>query len=287
MSDLHQLDPANYKGEVQSYFAAKAAHYDDTDLQPYWVLSDRLLAAALDEHVLKQLPLGGHFLDAGGGTARWTSYVALSRPDLSGVLLDLTDEMMEVARRKAVDRGFADRVSFVVSDLADVSTALAGESFDLAFNFHNVLGFVGDPEQVVTDIGQLLAPGGLLVSFLPSAWHAAYFNISIGELDEAERALGGRGRFTSQMPDMHLFDLARIEQMHAAAGLDLQVVSGFPSLIYPGYQETQLHGSTESLVDALAEGNIDRVFALENSLRHVREAAARGNNLFVVARKQA
>lgn len=287
MSDLHQLDQADYQSAVVSYFAGKAEHYDDTDLQPYWVLSDRLLAAALEEHVLPLVPQRGHFLDAGGGTGRWTSYVAQSRPDLVGVLLDLTEQMMQVARDKAAARGFSDRVSFVASDLADVSSALAGQSFDLAFNFHNVLGFVDDPEQVVADIGQLLSPGGLLVSFLPSAWHAAYFNISIGELDEAERAFAGRGRFTSQMPDMHLFDLARIDRMHAAAGLELQVVSGFPSLIYPGYQETQLHGSTKSLVDALAEGNIDRVFDLENTLRNVPEASARGNNLFVVARKPA
>lgn len=28
---------------VQEYFSKKASHYDDVDLQPYWVFSDELL----------------------------------------------------------------------------------------------------------------------------------------------------------------------------------------------------------------------------------------------------
>ncbi|MFJ3976506.1 MULTISPECIES: bifunctional 2-polyprenyl-6-hydroxyphenol methylase/3-demethylubiquinol 3-O-methyltransferase UbiG [unclassified Streptomyces] len=273
--------------EVQDYFSVKAEAYDDVDLQPYWMLSDRLLAAALKDEVLSRLPEGFRFLDAGCGTGRWTTFFAEQAPTSRGTSFDLTAEMLGVAEEKAQRRGFADRVSFVRGDLADVSETLDGQTFDLAFNFHNVLGFVADPEKVIADIAGLLNPGGLLVSFLPSVWHTAFFNISVGNLDEAEKALGRRGRFTTQMPDMHLFDLERIEKMHAAAGLELAVVSGFPNLIYPGYQETQLHGSTEKLVDILADDNVDRIFEMENRLRTTPGIAPRGNNLFVVSRRPA
>ncbi|AQT73495.1 MULTISPECIES: class I SAM-dependent methyltransferase [Streptomyces] len=277
----------NLLADVQDYFSVKAEAYDDVDLQPYWMLSDRLLAAALKDEVLAKLPEGFRFLDAGCGTGRWTTFFAEQAPTSRGTSFDLTAEMLAVAEEKARRRGFADRVSFVRGDLADVSETLAGQTFDLAFNFHNVLGFVADPEQVIADIAGLLNPGGLLVSFLPSVWHTAFFNISVGNLDEAEKALGRRGRFTTQMPDMHLFDLERIEKMHADAGLELAVVSGFPNLIYPGYQETQLHGSTEKLVDILAGDNVERIFEMENALRTTPGIAPRGNNLFVVSRRPA
>ncbi|MFE3886835.1 class I SAM-dependent methyltransferase [Streptomyces lydicus] len=273
--------------DVQDYFAEKADAYDDVDLQPYWVLSDRLLSAALTDEVLPKLPEGFRFLDAGCGTGRWTTFFAEQAPSSRGTSYDLTTEMLGVAQEKARHRGFADRVEFVRGDLADVTDVLAGQTFDLAFNFHNVLGFVADPEQVIADIAGLLNPGGLLVSFLPSVWHTAFFNISVGNMGEAEKALGGRGRFTTTMPDMHLYDLARIEQMHAAAGLELDVVTGFPNLIYPGYQETQLHGSTEKVVNILEGDNFDRIFEMENALRTTPGIAPRGNNLFVVSRRPA
>ncbi|MEU1024173.1 class I SAM-dependent methyltransferase [Streptomyces sp. NPDC005900] len=276
-----------YDQAVKGYFSEKAEAYDDVDLQPYWMLSDRLLATALREDVLSRLPEDFAFLDAGGGTGRWTSFFAEEAPKSTGVLFDLTREMIQVAEAKAERRGFADRVEFRQGDLAEVGQALQGRSFDLAFNFHNVLGFVADPEQTIKDVAALLKPGGLLVSFLPSVWHAAFFNVGIGRLDEAEKALAGRGRFTDTMPDMHLYDVERIEKMHAAAGLELDVLSGFPNLIYPGYQETQLHGSTDQLVDILAGENFDRIFAMENKVRSAPGIAGRGNNLFTVARRPA
>ncbi|WP_069815470.1 class I SAM-dependent methyltransferase [Streptomyces sp. TP-A0874] len=281
------MSEQQYDQEVRGYFTDKADAYDDVDLQPYWMLSDRLLATALREEVLAKLPEDFAFLDAGGGTGRWTTFFAEEAPKSNGVLFDLTRAMIKVAEAKAEQRGFADRVEFVEGDLTEVGKILKGRGFDLAFNFHNVLGFVADPEQTIKDVAGLLKPGGLLVSFLPSVWHAAFFNIGIGRLDEAEKALARRGRFTDTMPDMHLYDVQRIEEMHAAAGLEVELLTGFPNLIYPGYQETQLHGSTEQLVDILAGENFDRVFEMENRLRNAPGIAGRGNNLFSIARRPA
>lgn len=278
---------STYDTSVRGYFAEKAPAYDDTDLQPYWVLSDRLLAEALREDVVPHLPSDFRFLDAGGGTGRWTSFFAEECPDSSGVLFDLTEEMIAVARQKAAERGFADRVRFQQGDLAQVTETLRGETFDLAFNFHNVLGFVDDPERTVIDLASLLKPGGLLVSFLPSVWHATFFNLGLGRLDEARKALAKRGRFTDTMPDMHLYDPERIEAMHAAAGLQIEVLGGFPNLIYPGYQETQLHGSTDDLVDVLEGDGFQQIFDMENQVRNAPGIAGRSNNLFVVARSTA
>lgn len=270
--------------EIRSYFDGKADAYDDVDAQPYWVLSDELLWTALSEFVLNRLPEGFRFLDAGGGTGRWTHRFATARPDSSGVLYDLTPAMFGHAKKKAESHGYADRLVCQEGDLAEVGEALADERFDLVFNFHNVLGFVDSPPRTIEALAGLLKPGGLLVSFVPSRWHAAWFNLTLAQTGEAERSLEGRGRFTDTMPDMHLFTPDQLREMHEAAGLDVELVSGFPVLLYPGYQETQLHGSTHALADLLGDrSTFDRVLAMERSLLGRTDTVGRGNNLFVLA----
>ncbi len=248
------------------------------------MLSDELLWTALSTYVLPRLPEGFRFLDAGGGTGRWTHRIATARPDGSGVLYDLTPAMFGHAEAKARLHGYADRLACREGDLARVGSDLAGEGFDLIFNFHNVLGFVESPADVITSLGGLLNPGGLLVSFVPSRWHTAFFNLALGNVHEAERSLGGRGRFTDTMPDMHLFTPQELRAMNAAAGLDVELVTGFPVLLYPGYQETQLHGSTSSLANLLGDkATFDRLLDMERGLLGTADAVGRGNNLFVVA----
>ncbi|MEU2355481.1 class I SAM-dependent methyltransferase [Streptomyces misionensis] len=276
--------PAATLDEIRSYFDGKADAYDDVDAQPYWVLSDELLWSALAKSVLPRLPEGFRFLDAGGGTGRWSHRFATARPDSSGVLYDLTPAMFGHARAKAERHGYADRLSCREGDLGQVAEELDGERFDLVFNFHNVLGFVGSPQDVVTQLAGLLKPGGLLVSFVPSRWHAAWFNLTLGRTDEAERNLTGRGRFTDTMPDMHLFTPEQLRAINEAAGLRVDLISGFPVLLYPGYQETQLHGSTRSLADLLGDRRaFERILAMERSLLDRPDTVGRGNNLFVLA----
>jgi len=82
-------------------------------------------------------------------------------------------------------------------------------------NFHNVLGFVQDPQLVVSQLRGLLNDNGMLVSFVPNSYHAAFFNIMLGKLDEARRALtANRSRFTDTMPDMHFFTPTAIANLY-------------------------------------------------------------------------
>ena len=54
------------------YFKNKAADYDRVDEQVYWRLSDSILWHTFNEYILKNLPSNFSFLDAGGGTGRWS-----------------------------------------------------------------------------------------------------------------------------------------------------------------------------------------------------------------------
>ena len=84
---------------TKDYFGPKAEVYDLTDTQSYWVFSDQLLWKLLDKYCLKPLADSNknfHFLDAGCGTARWSSKILQNYSNCTATLLDITPEMLSV-----------------------------------------------------------------------------------------------------------------------------------------------------------------------------------------------
>jgi SAM-dependent methyltransferase len=284
MSDLQRQE--HNQAEILDYFSRKASAYDDVEHQVYWRLSDALLWEQFSSVVCEKLSTGGRFLDAGGGTGRWTAKVLQEWPQTSGVIFDLSSEMTAQAAAKAEAAGWGDRFAIKVGALENVSEALAGETFDVIFNFHNVLGFVEYPEAVVGQLASLLSPGGLLISFLPNKFHAAFFNLTLGRIAEASSALRGFGRFTTDMPYMNMFCPASMAAMYSAADLSVTGLTGFPCLVYPGHQETQLHGSTKGLSELLTERKaFTEILEMERQALREPAIATRGNNLFIVGKK--
>lgn len=272
-----------YTETVKEYFAEKARDYDAVDDQHYWRLSDQLLRELLSERILGRLPDDLRLLDAGGGTGRWTDFVLQSRAHANGLIFDLSAEMTDVAREKSEVNGYSDRLRIIVDNLSNVRDRIEPD-FDLAFCFHNVLGFVDDPQACLNDLASRLRPGGALAVFAPNVYHGAYFNVSIGRFAEAERILDQRrGTFTSTMPDMHFFDAVGLSDAFDAAGLEEIQVVGTPSLIYPGYAESQLHGNTTGLADLLDDpSNFDTILDLERQALRRGIGADRGNNLLAI-----
>jgi ubiquinone/menaquinone biosynthesis C-methylase UbiE len=270
---------------VQKYFADKADQYDAVDQQTYWQLSDRLLWQALDQFVLKNLPAGFRFCDAGGGTGRWSLKVLQNYASSQGVTVDFSAAMLEQARAKCSAHGLTGRWELLERDLHAIDD-IPSESFDLVFNFHNVIGFVADPEKVIFNLKRILKSGGVLCTLAPNAYHAAFFNLKNGNLEETRKAIAQKGRFTTQMPDIHLFTPDSLKALMDRAGLTTTTLTGFPSLIYPGYAETQLHGQTQSLADMLSDPEMQtRIFEIEKSVIGHADVAARGNNIFIAATK--
>jgi SAM-dependent methyltransferase len=269
---------------VLDYFANKAAKYDLVDTQPYWVLSDALLWESLVEKVLNQLPVTFSFLDAGGGTGRWTKKILDNYSLSQGKLVDLSPDMLEQARRKHLAPQYNGRVLIEQGNIENMRT-VTDCSFDLAFNFHNVLGFVQNPAQALSELVRSVKPGGVIVSVIPNIYHLVYFNIHIGRIEEAEFALqNNKGRFTNDMPYMHLFSPASIADSYKELGLSSEII-GFPVSIYPGYQETQISGSTERLANLLeCPERFARLLEIEKALISS-NVAARGNNLMAIGWK--
>lgn len=73
------------------------------------------------------------------------------------------------------------------------------------------------------------------------------------------------------------------QYMDKLGAQEVLMCTGFPSLIYPGYSETQLRGQTKALSDLLEDENIfNQIFDLEKEALKDEEIAARGNNIFIL-----
>lgn len=267
------------------YFKDKAEQYDLVDNQIYWVLSDALLWLQLKKH-LKKLPENFSFLDAGGGTGRWSIKILQNFPKAKGTLFDISPDMLSVTIKKAAKLGYSKRLEIIQGDLLKPKE-LEGKSFDLSFNFHNVLGFVDNAPRALQNIAGHTKKGGLVISFVPNLYHSVYFNIGLNRLKEADYAIKNmKGRFTAEMPYINLFTPQSIQNLYKKSGIKIVELTGFPSVIYPNYQETQLTGSTKELADFLkVRSNFNKILEIEEILLTEPDIVSRGNNIFVVGVK--
>jgi len=288
MEFKHLVSPEdNYVEEVKTYFKDKAHGYDNVDKQLYWVLSDKLLWHAMQKHLLDKLPASFTFLDAGGGTGRWTHKILENYPKAKAVIYDLSKDMLAEARSKLERDGLIDRCTIINDNLNNINEQLPPNNFDLVYNFHNVIGFVDDVPTLFKNIYKTVKPNGHFVTFAPNLFHNIFFNIFVKNLKEAKVSSdNGYGRFTTSMPYMNLFTPKQLQDYYQQAEFDVILNSGFPNFIYPGYQETQLEGQTTTIANVLSsEDNFDKIYEMEEQYLDSPDIAARSNNLFIVGKK--
>jgi len=269
----------NYEAEVLKYFSDKAEGYDDVEKQTYWQLSDKLLWHLLTGKI-NELPKKFKFLDAGGGTGRWSKKILENYPDSEGTLVDLSPDMLKQAKNKNI---YCNRWKIIKGDLQKLD--LQNEMFDLVINTHNVLGFVKDAQKAINEMSRVLKKQGLLISVIPNKYHAIFFNIFQSNIDEAESINEkNEGRFVYNMPLIDMFSPKSISEKYETANLSVINTIGFPVSIYPGFQETQLKGETKKTKNIIEE-HFERLFELEKELIQDETTCARGNNLFIVGKK--
>src|SRR5688500_9952931 len=133
-----------WDGDEGAYWA-EHAEYFDRSVAAY---HERLLAAA-------NITASDRVLDIGCGTGQTTRDAARTAAEGSAVGVDLSAQMLEVARRRAEEEGVTN-ASFEQVD-AQVH-AFSRESFDVAISRTGAM-FFGDLIAAFANIGHALVPG--------------------------------------------------------------------------------------------------------------------------------
>src|SRR5580698_8515287 len=140
------------------YFAANAAHWDE--LRSLYVSEadvEAAILAAVGPGPFRRL------IDLGTGAGRMLSLLGPNTQSALG--LDLSQQMLNIARRATTDAGLA-QCELRHGDI--FSTQLPAGCADLVV-VHQVLHYLADPAAAVAEAARLVAPGGqlLVVDFAP------------------------------------------------------------------------------------------------------------------------
>lgn len=264
---------------MRAFFTRRAPRYDRIADGEFWAFSDRLLWALLSARLLPALGAGPvRFLDAGGGTGRWSLRLLSALPGATGVLVDVSEGMLAVAREKARRRRAADRLSLVSHDLHRPIPRSLGR-FDLALCFHNVAGLVADPAALLCRIAAAVRPGGHVAVVAPNLHQAAWVSVRDGRLAELKRLRDRSAvKYGPGVPEVLVFTPSLLRDCLRRAGADEIEVFGFPVSVSPVDPDESL---PPSLSDPRARA---RLLPLEAALCQDEEVSPRGNSLLAIAR---
>ena len=113
------------------------------------------------ENTKKYLTAGDVVLDFGCGTGTMTVEIARHVKEIHAI--DISSKMLEYAKQNVIERHI-ENVNFIQATLFD--TPYEKESFDVILAF-GILHLLKDNRQIIQKIGELLKPGGLLISSTP------------------------------------------------------------------------------------------------------------------------
>ncbi len=111
------------------------------------------------------LTAGQRGLDLGCGDGRMAEYIAAAT---GAHMTGLDNSPQAIQQAQARTAGQADRLTFVVGDMARLSDAFAPASFDVLISV-DTLYFVDEPEIPLADMMVLLTPGGRLLALYSHA----------------------------------------------------------------------------------------------------------------------
>ncbi len=258
--------------KVIAYYAEHAEKYDEGHEDPFW----RIIYDGITwHHIEAWLPREGLALDAGGGTGRWALRMAGARPGLSIVLLDISREMLMVARRKLSEAGLLGRVALVEADIC--AMPFRPGVFDFALAEGDPISYCEDPKEAAKEIFRVLRPGACAQAGVDSLYRLIRTLLSRGRVEEARRVLEER---TYTPPDWGfrwwLFTPESLRELFEQAGFRVLKVVGKPVVSVP----------TEELGKALEDPEAARrVLEIELALCSEPSIVGLGGHLHVVAVK--
>ena len=281
----------NYYNKVTEYFNEKASSYDEVDNQKYWVLSDMFFKEILRREVPALIGDKKHInlLDAGAGTGRWTIFfdeIFKDQYDITGTLVDISSKMLDEASKKLKASGADTRFKIKNTNIENLED-FPNKNFDLSLSFYNVISFVEDPKRALTEIHRVLNDDGVHISIVANKYHAYYFSFLTNRLSSIDSIKkDSKIRFNDLMPAIHCFTPEELKDLYLSAGFKTCRVIGGPNFIYPGMEETYVHGSTPSLQEKLAEAeNFQKILEAELAYYNMPDIVGRGNVLLAIATK--
>ena len=111
---------------------------------------------------ISRLGLTGNYLEIGPGPAVLTTMVAQAIPQAHITAVEISPDMITVAREHVEREGLTDRIDLVEGDANDTELLEQLGQFDLVYSTYT-LHHWDDPETMMKNLLRAVAPGGILL----------------------------------------------------------------------------------------------------------------------------
>lgn len=116
--------------KVKEHFNKRAPTYDSDSELFYFKIYDAITWQYTEPYIPKNSD--ALILDAAGGTGKWSIPIARHGPKV--ILMDISDEMLHVARKKIVGQGLQGQITIKKGDIRKLG--FLNETFDMVFCDH-------------------------------------------------------------------------------------------------------------------------------------------------------
>lgn len=231
---------------------------------------DKLVTKLLQENIDAE---AGRVLDAGGGTGKWALPIAELGHEVT--LLDISEAMLEVARRNIVQSANADRLHLVQGDMRAMT--FEENQFDFIISDRNSLSFCGgyeDGRRAIEECFRVLKPGKRFFASVHNRFREVCHSITTLDFVKA-RALFENGDFTEPNGQVvHYFTAAELRDSLEAAGF--VNIKMYPTTVFTEFIPTAW---------VLDESVIKELYYFEENGREHPELLGMGVRLHFIAEK--
>ena len=141
---------------IEKHYNEKASTYDGVSQLFYFKVYDTITWKYTEPYIPKKPD--ALILDAGGGTGKWA--IPIAKKGAKVVLVDISDGMLNVARKKIAEEGLQDRITIKKGDLLKLD--YSDENFDMVFCEHT-LCFIPDQDKLVRELVRVLKKNSRII----------------------------------------------------------------------------------------------------------------------------
>jgi ubiquinone/menaquinone biosynthesis C-methylase UbiE len=262
------------KSSCERYYDRVAHQYDDSYKDAYWEFYN----AVTWHNIKKYLPRlqGRKVLDIGGGTGNWA--LKLAKSGFEVTLADISQKMLDVAKRKADEAGFSNRIVFTREDICDLA-AFPPETFELVLAEGDPLSCCDDPHQAVKECYRVLKPKGFFIASVDNRFSGMRVFIEQTEIGELERLVktGKTNWFTNKEEEQHLLHYFTPDELRK-----ILTRNGFEVVSLIGKPVLPVRANSEILKDKDA---FKRLLELELKLNSEEALLGSAGHLEIVGKK--
>ena len=214
---------------IESYYNKKSADYDKVFDTLYFKVYDEITWRYLEPYVPSSSD--ALVLDAGGGTGRWS--LRMARKGCKLVLLDISEGMLNVAKRMIEKEGLQSRIVVEKGDLRALKRA--DETFDMVFCEH-ALFLLDEPDAAVKEFARVLKKQAPLVISAHNLYVQLLLHLPSNEMPTFEKLdevlhLMLRERYDamtkdSDAPRIHTWTPQEFHSLLERNGLSVQKIIG-------------------------------------------------------------